>query len=32
MRPSIEIKIRITPQAKMPPIIGRFVTNAEALP
>lgn len=32
IRPRIEIRNRITPHAKIPPIIGRFVTKADALP
>jgi hypothetical protein len=32
IRPRIEMRIRNTPHARIPPIIGRFVTTAEALP
>jgi hypothetical protein len=32
IRPRMEIKIRNTPHARIPPMIGRFVTTAEALP
>jgi hypothetical protein len=32
IRPKMEIRIKNTPHARIPPIIGRFVTRAEALP
>jgi len=32
IRPRMEIRIKNTPHARIPPIIGRFVTTAEALP
>jgi len=32
IRPRMEMRIKNTPHARIPPIIGRFVTIAEALP